>query len=683
MKLTKNNSYHHINDNYNSIRTKEIKQSYIYVFIILAVLSIINFTIIQWMTSIQEQNIALVEPVEKIQENILEAHDSISLILHAIENNTLHISLHQKIQTKLAKNADNLEKQLKILKTIIKENDIPILSINLNSFFYKSPYRIEQKLTSAIDKIKELSTLHPNQYYWNFSLWLPIESMLSKQSILEKGIKLIREKIRHSVSEKFTYLSRLHNLLILVTLLLLLAESYYIFIPMLRSIQLRDKEFFNHYEKIKEYAYTDSLISNIGNRRALLLTMNKLKTKNDNKLYTLIFIDINKFKSINDAYGYTVGDYILHMTAQRIKHFLSTYNASVFRIDGNKYAIHLTMTNDTHDIYSFAHKLLDVIHDTLVYQGHTISLNTSIGLTSFFLNKDTSLESLLDQAEFALSLSKKDKNKPIYIYSEEKYNKYFGSKKLAKDLAIAIKKDEIVPYYQPIVNISNNKIIAVEALARWKKNDTEVLQSESFLKIVKNYNLMKAMTESILKQVYHDYLLIEKNAHFCTKMSVNFTKSLLLKPNLAKYLSNLLKSENLNWLQVEILEDVTLDDSRDFISNNLTQLQNLGATIALDDYGTGYASLTHLMDFPCNTLKIDRSFVSDILQNIQAQHIISGIINISEGLNMNVLIEGVETEEQYNFFKKWPKVSIQGYYIAKPMPIKELILFCKERGVMS
>ena len=683
MELIKNNSYHRSNNNYYSIRTKEIKQSYIYIFIILAVLSIINFTIIQWMTNIQKQNISLVEPVETIQEIILESHDSISLILHAIENNTLNISLHQKIQVKLAKNADNLDKQLKILKTIIKENDIPILSINLNKFFYKSPYNIEQKLTSAIDNIKKLSTLHPNQYYWNFSLWLPIESMLSRQSILEKGIRLIREKIRHSVTEKFTYLSRLHNLLIIVTLLLLLAESYYIFIPMLRSIKIKDKEFFNQYKKMKKYAYTDSLISNIGNRRALLLTMNKLKTKNDNKPYTLIFIDINKFKSINNAFGYTVGDYILHMTAQRIKHFLSTYNASVFRIDGNKYAIHLTMTNDINDIHSFAYKLLDVIHDALVYQGHTISLYTSIGLTSFLLNKDTSLESLLDQAEFALSLSKKDKNKPIHIFSEEKYNRYFGSKKLAKDLAIAIKRDEIVPYYQPIINISNNKVIAVEALARWKKNDIEILQSVSFLKIVKNYNLMKTMTESILKQVYHDYIQIQKNDLILTKMSINFTKSLLFKPNLAKYLSKLLKSENLNWLQVEVLEDVTLDDSRELISKNLRQLQNLGATIALDDYGTGYASLTHLMDFPCNTLKIDRSFVSDILQNIQAQHIIRGIIKISEGLNMNVLIEGVETEEQYNFFKKWPKVSIQGYYIAKPMPLKELMSFCKERSVVS
>ncbi len=663
--------------------TKEIKQSYAYIFIILTVLSIVNFMIIQWMNTIQEQNLSLLAPIEQIERDIAQSHDGISLILHTLENHTATLALHHKVQAQLAHSADDLRRQLQILESINRDNTIPILSIDIQGILYQDPHQLKSTLTSLIANLRQLATLDPDQYYWESSLWIPTESALARQGSLSKNIEAASQKIHHNVAKKFTYLSRLHNLLIVVTLLLLLAESYYVFIPMLRTIKLRDTQFTKQFNQMQKYAYTDSLISNIGNRRALLLNMDTIRAHQNDTLHALLFVDIDKFRSINDAYGYAVGDYVLHETAQRIKDFLAHSDASLYRIDGNKYAVLISDASTANELPAYGLQLLDAIHAPLAYRGHTIRLDAHIGLTTYRPDQEASMESILDQADFALAASKKEKNTPIYSYSIENYQAAFGSKALARDLAAAIQNDKIIPYYQPIIDISSGKIVAVEALARWQKSDTEIVSPKSFLKIIKNHNLLKYMTESILRQVHHDYQQTQARGIPPIRMGVTFTKYLLIEPDLVSYLFEKIQGKSLDWLQIEISEDITIDQSRDIINHNLHLMQDLGAAITLDDYGTGHASLTHLLEFPCDTLKLDRSFALRALKDQRVKHVIDGIVRIADDLGVRVLISGVETQEQYDFFTQWPNVLMQGYHVASPMPWDECLGLCKQQGDIS
>jgi len=425
-----------------------------------------------------------------------------------------------------------------------------------------------------------------------------------------------------------------------------------------------------HGNLLVELAGCDALTDALTNRQA-------------DEQVAVLFVDIDKFRSINDAYGYAVGDYVLHETAQRIKDFLAHSDASLYRIDGNKYAVLISDASTANELPAYGLQLLDAIHAPLAYRGHTIRLDAHIGLTTYRPDQEASMESILDQADFALAASKKEKNTPIYSYSIENYQAAFGSKALARDLAAAIQNDKIIPYYQPIIDISSGKIVAVEALARWQKSDTEIVSPKSFLKIIKNHNLLKYMTESILRQVHHDYQQTQARGIPPIRMGVTFTKYLLIEPDLVSYLFEKIQGKSLDWLQIEISEDITIDQSRDIINHNLHLMQDLGAAITLDDYGTGHASLTHLLEFPCDTLKLDRSFALRALKDQRVKHVIDGIVRIADDLGVRVLISGVETQEQYDFFTQWPNVLMQGYHVASPMPWDECLGLCKQQGDIS
>ena len=664
----------------NKNTTEVIRNSYIVIFVIILILSITNYIIIELMMNTQKKNLKLLEPLETIEYEIINSSDTIELILHTIKNNTMNQHLHGQTQARLLKNAKILEKSLLELELKAKQNHIPLLSVNIDKYLYQKPHFVKKQLINLIAHLRSFSQLSYDAIYWQLSTWAPIEAELSKENSLYKGTKKISEMIYQQTTQKFIYLSNLHNFLIPLTLFTLIIEVYYVFVPIFRGISLRDRQLKSNYEKIKKLAYTDDLVEKIGNRRAFMSSLKVLDNKDNYYSYCIMLMDLDKFKSVNSLCGQRGGDFVLKEIGERIQTFLQPHHGKVFRIGGDEFAIIIKDQTIILDIESYALNLFNIIHKPIEYEGHTLCINASIGITIRNKEDNLTIEDSLNQANLSLLMVKKKDNKPIYNYASKDYDKIFDSRSLSKSLINAINHCEIIPYYQPIVAHSSTEIVCVEALARWKKSNGDILMPLDFLPIIEKYDLMRLMTASMLKQVYNDYISCKKQGIDLGKVSINFTEHLLIDVELPTYICQLLHTDRLDWLQIEVLENVAIDHSKDILQRNLEELKKLGASIALDDYGVGYASLKNLLNIPCDLLKIDRSFITNLLSDRKDQLIVKSIINMAHNLDIQVLIEGVETPAQYDYFKQWENILIQGYYIAKPMPISQVIAMKRKKG---
>jgi diguanylate cyclase (GGDEF)-like protein len=384
----------------------------------------------------------------------------------------------------------------------------------------------------------------------------------------------------------------------------------------------------------------------------------------------LLYIDIDNFKEINDTFGHLAGDATLETVATRLNKALPAESV-VGRLAGDEFAVIVDRLEAGADVKSsidnLARKLLDRLADPFFVQGNEVFMTASMGI-AFFPADAPNVIDLIRNADAALYHAKRNGGN-VYSYYVPEMNEAAVERLMTKSkLKRAFERDELLVHYQPKYNIETGQVIGAEALVRWDLPERGIILPSDFIPIAEETNLIIEIGEWVLRRVCQDFKYWSQNVSSPGRVSVNLSLKQLKQPNFISRISSILRSYELSptSLELEITETTLMEDPVRTIKL-LDELYALGLHMAIDDFGTGYSSLSALQQFPINTLKIDQSFVKNIAVNADDATIVGTIIHMGKSLKLDVVAEGVETEEQLNFLQTLHCTYVQGLLFGEPM----------------
>lgn len=440
-----------------------------------------------------------------------------------------------------------------------------------------------------------------------------------------------------------------------------------------------------HEEKIQYMAYYDQL-TGLPNRtlfkdRTLQSWKHAAKEKS---LMAVLFLDLDGFKLVNDSLGHNVGDSILIDVSNRLNSCLDE-DHTLARLGGDEFTVLLPALKNADDALAIAGKLLSSFEEPFVFESLPFHLSTSIGIALFDGTEDIAVETLIKRADTAMYYVKEKGKAGFSIYTEEMDTKAIRRVVLENDFRSALKNNDFVLEYQPVIEIKSGKMVAMEALVRWNHREFGCISPIEFIPLAEETGLIIPLGEWVLRTAC---LQLKKwQAEVCPtlKMSVNVSvKQLLQKNKFFETVEQVLEEAALEakWLDLEITETVLMQNEKE-VMEVLQKLHKRGVSISIDDFGTGYSSMSHLKSFAVNTLKIDRSFVKDIHSDKTSEAIVKSIMTLAEKLQLNTVAEGVENEEQLSAVFKENCKEMQGYYFSPPVAPKQIEQYFKEGRKME
>ncbi|MFV1984570.1 MAG: putative bifunctional diguanylate cyclase/phosphodiesterase [Thiohalomonadales bacterium] len=429
--------------------------------------------------------------------------------------------------------------------------------------------------------------------------------------------------------------------------------------------------------EIEHQVYYDTL-TKLPNRKLLLERLEQalITGRRHNHYGGLLFIDLDRFKSINDSLGHSIGDSLLIEAANRIKSCIWDEDTAS-RFGGDEYIVLLRhLGNDKNSASLTAKKIASRIQEVFkkpfVIKDNEMHVTSSIGI-ALFPFQEQGVEDIIKHADTAMYSAKENGRNQVAFYLSEMHEKVVKRITLEKDFRDAVNEKQLDVYYQPQIDNDNN-IIAFEALARWKHPVHGFINPEVFIEIAEDTGLIYAVGDFILNKSISEItqLNIDYNKDF--NLSVNISPHQFRKKTFVSIIKNLIDDFQLNknFLTLEVTEHIAIENLKETIAK-FEQLRQVGVRLSLDDFGTGYSSLSHLKRLPIDELKIDKSFIFDIEYNPQDALLVQTIIKIAHQFNLNVIAEGVETKQQLAFLLKENCNVYQGYYYSRPLPIKQLI----------
>ncbi|BFM12580.1 hypothetical protein R50072_27330 [Simiduia litorea] len=391
------------------------------------------------------------------------------------------------------------------------------------------------------------------------------------------------------------------------------------------------------------------------------------KAKRENSKIALLFIDVDNFKAINDSLGHSTGDEFLRAIASRLK-ACTRDSDLVARLGGDEFTVLLTNIDDYKNAFKVAEQIIRSMSQSFMLLGHQIFSSVSIGI-SIFPDDATNTDILLSHADQAMYASKQNGKNNASFFTLAMQEQSERQHWIYNELVRAIDQDEISVAYQPIFRLSDESIADCEALARWTRADGQKISPAEFIPVAESSGLISRL----------DLLVLKKSLSLLTKaknigVSVNISPRLFheTENGFALWRNLVLSHEKKSQITVEITERLLVDD-RINAEAQLAELQQEGLSISLDDFGTGYSSLSYLSRFNVNKLKIDRSFVMSIGRNATQETLIETILSMGEKLGIDVVAEGIETQEQLEFLRARGCQYGQGFLLAKPMSEAQLL----------
>lgn len=418
-------------------------------------------------------------------------------------------------------------------------------------------------------------------------------------------------------------------------------------------------------ELISYQAYHD-ILTRLPNR---VLMEDRLKIaitqalRNKNKL-ALMFLDLDRFKWVNDTLGHAIGDRLLQSVSQRLENCLRKGD-TLARFGSDEFALILPNINRHEDAQVIAAKIMTELQSPFAIDEHELYITTSIGI-ALYPDAGVTTESLIHSADLAMYFVK-DKGKNGFEFFREEMNEMSNTRLTTeRELRKAIKNQELKVCYQPQVRAETEEIVGFEALVRWEHPDNGTVYPDDFIPIAEETGLILPLGEYILRTVCNDIKRWKDSGLHNVRVSINFSALEIEQDNFINNIVNTLEEFGLpgNSIEIEITENVIMSDMSHVI-HKLRELTQLGIKIAIDDFGTGYSSLSYLQQFPINTLKIDKAFVGSIHVNEGGTSIVNAIIAMAKGLKLNLIAEGVETDSQLEYLKSLGCEAIQGYLFGK------------------
>ncbi|MFA6055009.1 MAG: EAL domain-containing protein [Thermodesulfovibrionales bacterium] len=423
-------------------------------------------------------------------------------------------------------------------------------------------------------------------------------------------------------------------------------------------------------EKLKYLAYYDSL-TDLPNRNLFFERIDQVieEAKDNSSSLAVVRTDINKFKSICDLYGSAVGDRVLKEVAERLSASIREGDIAA-HLGNDEFGIACLGLTGSDDIIMLDKIIKDISYPLNIH-GDEIILTFSTGI-SLYPHDGENASELLKSAGLALSIAKKEGRKTCQFYSKEMNVEASEMMLLEKQLTKAIKDEEFILHYQPYWDINTKKMVGMEALVRWQSQDKGLVPPGKFIPVLEDTGMIIEVGEWILRTAMRQVKEWQNNGYPVVPVSVNMSLVQFRQKDLAGMVKKIMKDSGYypSLLTLEITESAFMQDI-EFTKSVLTAMKEIGCSVSIDDFGTGYSSLAYLKRFPVDNLKIDISFIREMVRDPDSASIVMAIINMAHALNLKTIAEGIETEEQWNFLRLLRCDMGQGFYLSKPLPAED------------
>lgn len=382
----------------------------------------------------------------------------------------------------------------------------------------------------------------------------------------------------------------------------------------------------------------------------------------------ILFLDLDRFKKINDSLGHEVGDSLLKVVAHRLRNCMR-HSDTVARLGGDEFVVIVEQFRQMKEVLLVARKILQTLSIPTTIRNHELSVTASIGI-SLYPDDSDDVEGLMRCADMAMYRAKENDRENYQFYTPEMSQGAVEMLLLEGDLRKAMAQNELVVHYQPQFDLVNRRLIGIEALIRWQHPRRGLITPADFVPLAEETGLIVPIGEWVLRTACAQNKAWQQAGYTPFKVAVNLSGLQFGQKSLVSTVDKVLSESGLDpkYLELELTETVVMNDAEAAIAA-LEALGDMNVTLAIDDFGTGYSSLSYLKRFPIHRLKIDRSFVRECTVNVNDAAIISSIIALAHGMNFEVIAEGVETAEQLRFLRQQGSDGGQGYLYCPPLPV--------------
>lgn len=431
-------------------------------------------------------------------------------------------------------------------------------------------------------------------------------------------------------------------------------------------------------DKFETLIYSDAL-TGLHNRLMLqekiLAFVAEEAWEEEKKAFGLFLINLDRFKNINKSLGFLSGDILLMEVGNRLKNFVGKQGL-VARIGSDDFAVLLSCQEPCKEnldsMITFSKEILDLFSTPFLLKREEIMISASIGISIFSIDA-ADMKSLLQNAETAVQRAKENGGNQVQLYQGEMSQPSLELLIMETNLRKALTQDELLLYYQPQIELKTGKLAGAEALIRWKPTGSEKLVSPAqFIPLAEETGIILPIGQWVIEESARQIKEWMDLGYDLFPIAINLSGKQFSQDGMIDLIKNILEKIQLHpaYLTLEVTESITIKNENEAFQI-LNQIKAMGMDIAIDDFGTGYSSFSYLKKFPADKLKIDRSFIKDIHENIQDASIVKTIIKLAHHLGFLVVAEGVELEEQVNLLKDFNCDYIQGYYYSPPLPAKE------------
>ena len=425
--------------------------------------------------------------------------------------------------------------------------------------------------------------------------------------------------------------------------------------------------------QMEQLAYIDSL-TGLANRLLFRDRLEQaLKSVQRNKTHAaLLYLDLDRFKRVNDSLGHDVGDALLMKVAERLRQCVR-HQDTVARMGGDEFVVLLTDVDEMSGASSVAIKVLKVMAEPMKLLTHEIIITPSIGIT-LAPHDSLNADILLKNADLAMYRAKSLGRNNYQFFTQEMNSKILENLLVEEELRKALDQDQMILNFQPQIEIESGKLIGIEALVRWQHPEKGLVSPDDFIPVAEETGLIVELGEWVLLTACRNVRNMEASGFPSIKLAVNLSARQFKDPNLIDMIQNVLDKTNFKPIQLELeITETMLMENLDYAIDVLKQIQALGISLTIDDFGTGYSSLSYLKQLPINSLKVDKSFIMDIPYDENDMEITAAIIAMAHKLNLEVVAEGIETDEQWEFLKRNKCDTGQGYLFSKPLAAEPLL----------
>lgn len=424
---------------------------------------------------------------------------------------------------------------------------------------------------------------------------------------------------------------------------------------------------------------THDVLTGLPNRALLTDRIHQVMryAKRFEQLAAVLFIDLDRFKVVNNSLGHTVGDQLLQAVADRLRQAVRDSD-TVARLGGDEFVIVLSNLEKASEAMSVAHKCLDVVSKTYQVSGRNFTISASLGISIYPKDGQDVIE-LLKNADTAMFRAKELGRNNCQFFTEEMNRISVEQLEMEADLRIALQRKELLLHYQPFFSFETGTVCGVEALVRWQHPQLGWVPPQKFLRIAEEVGLINEITDWILKSACAQNKAWQQSGLSPLRIAVNISAYNLTRSDIVVALKKILDETELEprYLELELTETTLMENSNELLAA-MAELKQFGIMLAIDDFGTGYSSLSYLRQFPIDKLKIDQSFIHDITTSNDALVIVKTIIAMGNSLKLRVLAEGVETEEQWMLLRSNRCHEMQGYFFSKPLDADAFALFLRQ-----